>query len=570
MVDPDHLPVEVQNQEAKQRRGRLNVFFGKLGSVVDDLIRRSGEIDIHVIRGRAADESTSAPAASASTHPRDTRGYVIALIIIAVTTALGWPLYHKLRVSNENILMLYLLGVLWVATHHSRRAAIFASVLSVAAYDLVFVPPYYTFAVSERQYVVTFAVMLLTALVISTLTHRVREQAEAARDRERRTAALFAFSRDLAVARTADEIAAATVGHVGDALGRKTILLLADADRRLMTKGDPPNGSLSEKELGVAQWSFEHDQVAGRGTNTLPAAEGSYLPLRASRGVIGVLGLLGDSNAVWPVGKRQLAEAFASQTALAIERTTLAEEARVAWERVEAEFLRNTLLSGVSHELRTPLAAITGAASALVENGNQLQPEARRELLDSVIGAAERMERLINNLLDMTRLEAGGLVLKREWQPLQEVIGSALRALDHRLHGRAVTTDLPADLPLVNVDAVAIEQVLANLLDNALEYTPPGITIEIAARANGQEVTVEVADRGPGLPPGTERRVFEKFFRAGAGEPGRGIGLGLAISRGIVEAHGGRINAANRTGGGAVFTFTLPRTAEPPPIDATT
>ena len=551
------------------------------GSVVDDLVRQSGEIDIYVIRGGEERESPNGTSpAERPARPRDVTGYVAAVTATVAATAVGWPLHHRFDIDNENVLMLYLLGVLWVATRHSRGAAILASVLSVAAFDLVFVPPHYTFAVSDRQYVVTFLVMLLTSLVISTLTHRVRVQAEAARQRERRTAALFALSRDLAVARTADEIAAATVRHVSDVLGARPTLLLSDGDGRLALSGDAGAAAAdagttdgAAKELGVAQWAYDHDRPAGRGTTTLPAAAGTYVPLRASRGVIGVLGLTVPSKANWSGEQRLMTEAFASQAALAVERVRLAEEARAAWERVEAEFLRNTLLSGVSHELRTPLAGITGAASALVEAADQLSDAARVNLLETVLAESERMERLITNLLDMTRLEAGGLAVKREWVPIQEVIGSALRHLDRRLRGRDVRTNVPPETPLVSIDAIAIEQVLANLLDNAVEYTPPSSPIEIGVgvREADGSLVVEVLDRGPGLPRGAEGRVFDKFFRAAPVElrGRRGIGLGLAICRGIVEAHGGEISAEHRPGGGAAFRFTLPRAGHPPVTDST-
>jgi len=532
------------------------------GSVVDDLVRHSGEIDIYVIRG-SADEPQPRQAPKPIATPTRFREFAMAGLITAVITALGWPLYHRLGAANDNMLMLYLLGVLWVATHYRRSAAVLASVLSVLAYDIIFVPPYFTLAVSDRQYIVTFGVMLLTALIISTLTHRVRVQADAARKRERRTAALFALSKDLAIARSTADIVSATAKHVEDALGERSMLLLSNGDGKLTN-----DGMIDEKELGVAQWAAEHDQAAGRGTNTLPAAQGTYMPLKGTSGTVGVLGLLSASRDAWSAEQRQLAEAFASQSALAVERTRLAEEARAAWERVEAEFLRNTLLSGVSHELRTPLAAITGAATALVDSGAAMSPESRGELLETVIGEAEHMERLITNLLDMTRLESGGLVLKREWQPLQEAVGSALRSLDQRLHGREVKVQLPPDLPLVNIDSVAIEQVLANLLDNAVEYTPSGSPIEITARAKDDAVLLEVADHGPGLPEGTERRVFDKFFRVRPGQGHRGIGLGLAIARGIVEAHGGTISAHNRPNGGASFQVMLPRSAAPPAVDA--
>jgi len=322
--------------------------------------------------------------------------------------------------------------------------------------------------------------------------------------------------------------------------------------------------------MSVARWAFDHDQSAGLGTSTLPAAKGLYLPLMGSQGSVGVLGVCPPSPTSFHDPEQlRLLEAFANQAAAAIERARLAEDARSAWERVETEFMRNTLLSSVSHDLRTPLAAITGAASTLFEAGDHLPGEARRELVETVYEESERMDRLINNLLDMTRLESGGLHPRREWQPIQEVIGSSLHHLDKRLSGRDVKVNVAADLPLVPFDAVSIEQVLVNLLDNALEYTPAGSPIEVNASKIPQAVVVEVLDRGPGLPVGAEERVFEKFFRAHPpGEGGsRGIGLGLAISRGIIEAHHGKITAENRPGVGACFRFTLPLEGTPPVVD---
>jgi two-component system sensor histidine kinase KdpD len=549
----------------KPARSRWHDFI--FGSIVDDLVRRSGQIDIYVIRGDS-DEPDPSPVRRPPSRDLDWRGYVWATTIVVATTLISWPLLHRFNIHNTNILMLYLLGVLWVATHHSRGAAVLASVAGVLAFDLLFVHPYYTFAVSDRQYFLTFGIMLLTALVISALTHRVRQQALAARQRERRTSTLYALSRELAAARTTDEIATATVRHIRDALGHRAVFLLPGDDGRLTLKADSIGaGNMDAKEMGVVQWAFEHEQSAGRGTNTLPAAAGTYLPVRASRGTVGVLGIYTD-NGTLPPDQRPLVEALGSQAATALERAALAEEARAAWERVEAEFLRNTLLSGVSHELRTPLAAITGSASALSESGDGMPVETRKEMLDTITSESERMDRLINNLLDMTRLESGGLVLKREWQPLQEVVGSVLHHLERRLQGRGVVTHIPENLPLVNIDGVAVEQVLANLIDNAVEYTPSDSPVEVKASVEGDVVAVEVADHGPGLLPGTEKRVFEKFFRAAKGEGRRGIGLGLAIARGIVDAHGGSITATNRSGGGATFRFTLPLTGTPPAIDA--
>ena len=407
---------------------------------------RRHEIHLHPGPADPAGHHSARRAPSlAAAEPRpspDWFGFGSAVAATAAATAVGWLLYHGPRLPDEtrypflddaNVLMLYLLAVLWVATRHSRGAAALASVLAVAAVDFCVVPPYLTFVVANRQYTFTFAAMLVTALVISGLTHRVRARAT---------------------------------------------------------------------------------------------------------------------------------------------------EARRAWEWAEAQSLRNTLLSAVSHDLRTPLTGITGAASSLIETGDDLAPEARAEMLATIYAEAERMERLISNLLDMTRLESGGLVLRKEWQPLAEVVGSALRHLDRRLRGRPVEIDLPADLPLVRVDGVALEQVLVNLLDNAVAHTAPGTPLAITARDGEGGVVLDVADRGPGIPAGAEERVFEKFFRAGAGDgagagaatgagPHRGIGLGLAICRGIVRAHGGAIVAQNRPGGGALFRITLPHDGSPPPVDST-
>jgi two-component system sensor histidine kinase KdpD len=403
-------------------------------------------------------------------------------------------------------------------------------------------------------------------LTIGTLTHRVRAQADAARHRERRTQTLLALSKELAAAPTSDFVAATILRHVSQVMDARAVVLVADRDGKLKTK-DAGGAGLDAKEQSVAEWAHQHGQAAGAGTGTLPAAAGTYVPMKTSRGSVGVLGVFPEAGVAWSGGQRQLIDAFASQAAVAVERAILAEEAREAWERVEAEFLRNTLLSGVSHELRTPLAAITGAASSLTDVGSGLSESDKREMVETIWGEAERMERLIKNLLDMTRLESGGLVMHKEWHSLEEVVGSALRHLDRRLTGREVKIDLPGDLPLVHMDGLGVEQVLANLVDNAVEYTPPDKPIEIHARVEGSEAVVEVSDRGPGLPAGTEQRVFQKFFRAGPAQTRRGIGLGLAICKGIVEAHGGRIEAFNRPGGGACFRLALPL-ENPPKVDA--
>jgi two-component system sensor histidine kinase KdpD len=354
---------------------------------------------------------------------------------------------------------------------------------------------------------------------------------------------------------------------VTDVFGARVVLLLPDASGRLGPGAMSGEASARDaSEAAVGQWVFEHGQVAGRGTDTLPGASALYLPLLASRGTVGVLGLQADAPSALqgPEALHQV-EAFASQAALALERARLTEEAEEAQVRAETERLRNSLLSSVSHDLRTPLASITGAASTLLDTGGRLDEATRKDLLEALHEEADRLNRLVQNLLEMTRLEAGALVPHTAWHSVEEVVGAALGRFGKALAERPVTTRIPAELPLVPMDDVLIEQVLLNLIDNALKYTPAGSAIELGAEDAGTEVVVEVADRGPGLPPGEERAVFEKFHRVEPAPTVRGTGLGLAICAGIVRAHGGRIWAQNRPGGGVAIRFALAVKDAPPP-----
>jgi two-component system sensor histidine kinase KdpD len=416
--------------------------------------------------------------------------------------------------------------------------------------------------------VVTFAVMLVVALVISTLTVQTRHQAESARQRERRTAALYAMSRELASTRGVDELLRIAVRHVGEVFGSEVAVSLPDATGRLVTRaGSLGSADSDPSERAVGQWVHERGQMAGLGSATLPGARALYLPLAGSRGTVGVLGIRPvEPQSLEAPEQLHLLETFAAQTALAVERGMLGEEAARAQLRIEAERLRNSLLSSVSHDLRTPLATITGAASGLLEGGDRLEPAARQELLEAIHEEADRLNRLVNNLLDMTRLESGAIQVRKEWHSLEELVGSALTRLGRRLGEHPVTTRLPPDLPLVPLDGVLVEQVLINLLDNAVKHTPAGTPIEIAAAAGHGEAQIEVADRGPGLPPGDEGRVFDKFYRGTPARTGPGVGLGLTICRGIVEAHGGRITAESRPGGGVAFRVALPLADKPPEI----
>jgi len=437
--------------------------------------------------------------------------------------------------------------------------SLLTTVLSVVAFDFFFIPPYFSFAVSDLGHIWTFAVMFAVAWVIGHLTKRIRDQADSARGREGRTASLYAVSREIGLAHSRELLLGAAARHVREVFGVKVAFLMPGPQGMLQpVLAEEGTVDAADKDLGVAEWVWLHQRTGGAGTDTLPSARALFVPLRGSRGRVGVLALYPSEHArLGDPDERQLLDTFAGLIGSAIERTQLAEEARRSRMRIETEQLRNSLLSSVSHDLRTPLAVVTGATSALLDEHGPKDEGVRRELLTTAHEEALRLNRLVRNLLDMTRLEAGALKVHKEPQPLEEVVGSALDRMEDRLRGREIRTLLPDDLPLVPFDPSLIEQVLINLLENATKYTPAGSPIDVVAKVQQEDLMVEVADRGPGVRPQDVERVFDKFYRAREGEGG-GVGLGLTICRGIVAAHGGRIWVENRPGGGASFRFTLP------------
>jgi two-component system sensor histidine kinase KdpD len=551
-----------------------------LGSTDDTIVRQASDIDIHVM-GRESNSMSQALAnpyfsrsrlylGLAAEKPRPFLnwriGHLWAVVATAICTGVAWLMFDHFDLAN--LIMVYLLGVVVVAARYGRSPSVLSSVLSVVLFDFFFVPPRFSFAVSDSQYLVTFAVMLLVALVISSMTASTRHQAKIASHRERRIASLYAMSRELAATRGEENILGITVKHVAEVFEAQAVILLPDATGRI---GYPEREGIAQSchgsDLSVAQWVFDHGQMAGQGTDTLPGGEMVYIPLNASSGMIGVLALLPLNPARIALPEQQrLLETFTSQIALALERVKLAAEAHNAQLKIETEQLRNTLLSAISHDLRTPLAAIVGASSSLVRDGDKLDNRARLELGQAIYDEAIRMAGLANNLLDLARLEAGAVVLNRQWQPLEEVVGGALAGLSWRMENHPVSVKLPRDLPLVEIDSMLIERVFANLLENAVKYTPPGTAIEISAAVDRNDMVVTVSDRGRGIPAGEEKRIFEKFHRVATEGNQGGAGLGLTICLSIVEAHGGRIWADNSPAGGAAFHFTLPLT-EPPVIE---
>ncbi len=529
-------------------------------SFLDDVVRKSREIDVYVISGAPGRSSDAPPAPrrGAQGRPLLTAGQALGTTAIVVATTL-LSHFGFGRDKLADVAMLYLLGVMIVSLRFSYSAALLAAVLSVLAFDFFFVPPYYSFAVSDLSHVLTFAVLFVVAVVVSNLTKRVRDQADSARERERRTASLYAISRELGVTHSPARLLESAARHLREVFAVKVAILLPVEDG-MLEPGFADEGTLGEgdKDLGVAEWAWLHQQPAGAGTDTLPLSGALFLPLRGSRGRVGVVALYASATSrLGDPEEQHLLNAFAGLIGSAIERTQLAEEARRATLRAETEQLRNALLSSVSHDLRTPLAVVTGATTALLDAGGPRDERSRRELLETARQEAERLNRLVGNLLDMTRLEAGALKVRKEPQPIEEVVGAALNRMEDRLRGREVRTSVPRDLPLVPFDSALIEQVLVNLLENATKYTPAGSPIDVSVEGTESEVRVEVSDRGPGVSPENVERVFDKFYRVREGEGG-GVGLGLTICRGIVSAHGGRIWVEPRPGGGALFRFTLP------------
>jgi two-component system, OmpR family, sensor histidine kinase KdpD len=487
------------------------------------------------------------------------------VLIVAVCTLIAWLLERHVELSNVE--MVLVAGVVIAAVAFGRGPAIVAALLSVAVFDFGFVPPRFTLRVSDTQYLVLLAVMLLVAVTTGTLTGWLREQRERAEQRERQTAALARLSHDLAFARAEADVLRAAAARITELLGSEVAVLVPDAGGEVrVVLGDPGLFGGGEEERAIAQWACERGETAGLEGQRFRAPRALHVPLRVAVQVLGVLAVRNPDPPARQAERLHLLRAMASQTALAVERCRLADEAQEARTQAETERARSVLLSSVSHDLRTPLAAITGAASSLRDGGPGLAEETRAGLAADIYEQAERLNRLIGNLLDMTRLESGALRVRTEWHSLEEVIGAALVRLETVLGERPVRVAVPEDLPLVPLDDVLFEQVVWNLVENAHKHAPAGSPIEIAAAIEGGEARVTVADRGPGLGPGEERRVFEKFYRGSAPSARPGFGLGLAICQGIVAAHGGRIEAANRPGGGALFTVRLPLAGEPPAL----
>lgn len=546
----------------KTAQPRWRTLFAR--TVVDQLLHKSGDIDIYIVSGEG--EPPAAPRFAAATNNFRWSDYLTAAGAVAICAIFGWAA-HAAQLADSNVVMIFLAGVAYVAARLGRWPSIFAAVTSVLLFDFFFVPPKLTFAVSDTQYVITFAVMLGIGLLISELTSRLQSQLRASQHQEQRTSLLFRMTKQLSELSGTDFLIR-TAGRQLEEIfdGAVALFLRENGDDLSIRYGE--RSTIAEQHINrvVAQWVSNNGKTAGAGTDTLPNATALIVPLAGSQQVLGALGVAPkDASRFANPDQVRLLETCGSLIALSIERDQSMLQAHDAQLRIEAEQLRNSLLSSVSHDLRTPLAAIAGTASALLENA---RPSEKCDL-QTIVDESQRLTRLVENLLDMARLDSGSIVLNRQWHVLEEIVGTALHSVKRGVANYRIRVAIPADFPLLLLDGFLIEQVLVNLLENASRYTPPGSEIQISATARDSSAEIQVADNGPGVPAGTEQRVFDKFFRGASIAPDgrRGVGLGLAICKAIVDAHGGTISVANRDSGGAVFTIVLPRHEAAPQVD---
>ncbi len=537
------------------------------GSIVDKVIRHSSGISVHVTSGpRVEAVQKGGKQTDSNTVQRQVQlqrkaymPYVMSVLMMIVLTILISPC--KTFLGPVNISMLYLLPVLLSAARWGRLPAIVTAAMGVVTFDFFFVPPVFAFTVSDFRYLISFVIFMLSGLVTGTLSAKLKNQVNYSRQREHRANTLYSLSRDIAAVDKLENVLESIARKVADTMEGQVVILLPDDKEKLVLRQSSNQGSfITESELAVAVWVYQRGEKAGRGTDTLGAAEALYMPLSTEQGTQGVLGIrFNQTDEQFDPERMRLLEAFAGLAAIAINRIKLAEEARKAHTLAESERLRTALFNSLSHDLRTPLASIIGAATGLLEDQHAVySADARRDLLQTIIQGADRMNRFVNNLLDMARLESGILRLNKDWCDMQDIIGVAVNRLDTVLAGRRLEINVPPDLPLIQADYVLIEQVLINLLDNAQKYSEPDSAIIISTAWQGQQMKIAVANRGHGISETDLSKIFDKFYRLSSPLQVSGSGLGLAICKGIVEAHGGSIWAENNELSGVTITFTLP------------
>jgi two-component system sensor histidine kinase KdpD len=542
--------------------GALEWFRG--GKLLRRLVRNSGHIELHIVRPEHAENEAPRPSRLYSLESPAWQ-YGMALAVVAVCTALNVYL-DRLAVEAHALALVYLFGVVLLAFFVGRGPTILTATASALLWDYCFLPPRGSFRLTHFTDVMMFVMYFVVALVLGQLVSRIRWQERAERHREERSTALYLLTRDLADAANVDEMAQRLARQATQAFkGRIAILLRDESGGGLAVTAHPASTlPISEKEQSVAAWAFRFGKAAGRFTDNLPSAGAIYVPMQTNRDAVGVLGVEWAGDQQPTLEQRDLLQAFARQSALVLDRLRLDAEGQKALLVAESEKLSKALLNSISHELRTPISAITAGASALAELKGNEPPALQKSLAGEIQESASRLNRLVSNLLDMTRLESGAVKPRLEWCDVADLVNVALRHNERELARHPVNVSLTQPLPLVKMDFVLIEQVINNLLLNAAAYTPSDTPVEIKAWTTPDSMAISVADRGPGLPPETLSHVFDKFYRA-PGAPAGGTGLGLSIVKGLVEAHGGRVEVQNRPGGGAEFSIYLPLSASPEP-----
>jgi two-component system, OmpR family, sensor histidine kinase KdpD len=530
------------------------------GSILDDIIRQSGNIDVLVMSDTTG--PIKSPSIDYTFKEIGYKSYFLSSIIVALTTLISFPVQKFFHPTN--LVMLYLAAVVIAALYLGRGPAILASILSVLAFDFFFIEPKLTFSVYDTQYFLTFFALLLVGLTISNLTSRATQQMEALQKRQAQTFALLALSRDLSNAVSMEQVLRVIIHHVISSIGKDVVILLPVINE-LQIVATSPEFTLDENELSVAAWAYKQKKPSGLGTDTLSAVPIRFQPLTTTRNILGIIGVIPfEGNKFSKPEQRLLLEGFTNIAALVIERTNLSDQARENQVLRESEKLKTAMLNSISHDLRSPLATITGALDSLLENEQQpeekplLNKDAKTELLLSASEETNRLNRLVGNFLDMTRLEGGALKLNREIIDFHDLISTAISHLRERINSYQVIVQVQENLYPTPLDFILLEQVFLNILDNAMKYSPVGSTILIDAISTDQELVVGISDQGEGIPAADLDRVFDKFFRSQNTKTPQGSGLGLSICKGIIEAHGGRIWAENQPQGGTVIRFSIP------------
>lgn len=537
------------------------------GSLVDNVIRNSGDIDVYVVTGEEAQPSPAPRRLLWRPRRGSTlRAYLWALVVMASVTALNWVIVRRITwVEYQVVGLTDLLTVLLIAVYIGRGPALLAALVSAFSFNYFFIDPHYTFAIRRFQDIVLISLYFLIAIFAGNLTARIRQQEQLAQRNVQRIMSLYRLARETATAADLDAVLRTAVDQLQQSFNADVAILLAPTGHLLRQTHAASTLAIDDKAFTVAQWAFANGRPAGRFTDTLPAAESHFVPLRTPNRVTGVIGLCMRHEQGLTFEQELQLETFVNQIALVIERQLLDQAAQQSALLQESERLHTTLLNSISHELRTPIATISGVTDILANPATNTDATARQALLTDVRDAAQRLNHLVENLLDMSRLDAGRLQIKRDWCVVSDVVGVAVQHLHGCLAQRPLTLAISPDLPLVQMDFMLMEQVLINLLHNVCNYTPAGSPVEIAAKITDGWLWLTVADRGPGIPPELLERIFDKFYRVPGTATG-GTGLGLSICRGLVHAHGGELLAHNRPEGGAIFTIQLPAATTPPPV----